>query len=628
MSIGLLNSASSALMATYAQLQTTSHNIANVNTPGYSRQEVLLSTAGSSTDGFGYIGRGVIATDVQRHYDQFLSNEVIITTAQSTADSARSSALSRAEQLFSDPQTGIGAAYDDLQLAIGDVASQPADLSARTAMLSRADTLAARIRQADEQFASISTTIDQKIDQSVATANETLKQIAKLNGQLSEFSKSASVPNDLLDQRDLLLEQLNKQMKTNAYINPNGTATVFAVSGEALVLGQTAVTLGTRPNPDNAALRQVFAKSSTGIIPFDLAQVGGGALGGLLQARDQDLPPIRGRLGQMAAAIATSYNSQQARGVDLAGNPGQALFALGAPGTISASRNTGSAQLSAVIVDGNALAASDYAVEFDGSQYHVTRTSDGSVTQFASLPAAIDGLSIRLDSGSISAGDRFSVISGSALASTLKLSLNSPAGIAAALPVAAEAAAANRGDLRSAGLTVSQSDPNLSAPVTLTFTSANSFDVSGAGTGNPGAQAYQPNQPISFNGWTISLTGTPKPGDTITIGPNRSVATDNSNVRAMADIAKSGVVGGSTVSEAYANVIGDVGTRVSSAKSAQALSTRMLESATAARASESGVNLDEEAAHLMQYQQAYQAAAKVMSTAQQMFMMLLQTAGA
>ena len=627
MSVGLLNSASSALLATYAQMQTTSHNIANVNTPGYSRQEVLLSTAGASFSGSGYVGRGVNATDVQRRYDQFVSTEVVVNTAQNAADAAHANALSRVDQLFADSASGIGAAYDDLQLALADVATRPGDLSARTTFLSRAQALASVVRQNDEQLAAISSSINQQIGHAVTQANTTLQQIARVNNQIGRFANTTAVPNDLLDERDLLLEQLNGQIKASAFINQDGSATVFALSGQALVLNDSAVRFEIRQSPDDASKNQIVARTGTGIVPFEQVDMGGGALSGLLQARDQDLPAIRGRIGQIASAIAASYNKQQQLGVDLAGSSGAALFAIGAPSVLSSPANQGNARLSASVSDGTQVAASDYQIEFDGSQYSVTRNSDATVRQFASIPIAIDGLAITLASGSVAAGDRFSLLGSSSFASQMRVLLTAPGAVAAALPITAEMAAGNRGDVRNSTFKIVSADPNQSAPVTLTFTSANSFDVIGTGTGNPVGQSYQSNQAIAFNGWSIELNGTPRPGDVVTVSPNRSVSTDNRNIRNMAELAQTGIVSGSRVTDAYADAIADVGTRTSAAKSAQKLSSRLLDSATASRASIAGVNLDEEAAHLLQYQQAYQAAARVMTTAQEMFQALLRVTG-
>ena len=327
-------------------------------------------------------------------------------------------------------------------------------------------------------------------------------------------------------------------------------------------------------------------------------------------------------LGQLAAGIAAGFNSQQALGVDLNGQPGAAMFGNGQPVVIASSANTSNATVGVSVSDASALMPSDYSLMFNGSQYTLTRTGDGTSRTLAALPATVDGFSISL-SGTPAAGDVFTLKVASEMASDFKRTLVSPGGLAAAFGVTAQAGGSNAGDGRVQNFSVIASNANQNAPVSLTFTSPTTFSVTGTGTGNPTGVAFVPGQAISYNGWTLQLSGVPRTGDSFTVAPTTAVGSDNRNARALLEVGQSRLVNGQAVTDAYASLIADVGTRAQLAESSTAQSKRLLDNATSARVAESGVNLDEEAAHLLQYQQAYQASAKLMATAQTLFEALL-----
>ena len=277
---GIISIASSALLANYAQLQTTGHNIANANTPGYSRQEVLLSTGGSSYTGGGYLGRGVVVSDVIRRSDQFLTSEVAISTSVQAADAARSRELNRLQSLFSNSETGIGAAYDNWQAALGDLANQPGDPSTRSAVLARADTLALQIRSTNEQISSMQSTMNERIRLTTQSVNGLFGQLGRLNQQISAGNLSGRIPNDLLDQRDMLVEKINSSMRVTTYINQDNTANVFTVAGQALVVGRVAEQLKTQTNPADPSQLQVVLESQGVPTVLDSLGLAGGELAG------------------------------------------------------------------------------------------------------------------------------------------------------------------------------------------------------------------------------------------------------------------------------------------------------------------------------------------------------------
>ena len=624
---GLLGVGQSALLAAYAQLQTTGHNIANANTPGYSRQEALLATAGGQYTGGGFLGFGVDVVTVQRRYDQFVAAELSTSIASASADTARAEQLARVDNLLADTDNGIGVAIDDFNAALADLANRPFDASARQAVLARADALASRVQTTDERLSQFGQDADDRIGQAVTTVNDLLGRVARLNDRIAASAATGQPPNDLLDERDQVMRELNGYLKATAYTQADGTITVFGAGGEGLVVGNRASNLVAEPDPLDPTRRRVVMVSGATRLPMNADTLGGGSIAGLMQFRDQDLQSIRARLGQLAAGITVAFNGQQAVGVDATGAAGEPMFGLGVPGVVAASTNAGNATLSASVVDGTQLAASDYAIRYDGAQYVVTRDADGLQRSFATLPQTIDGLSIGLSAGAPSAGDVFTVRSATSLAAGFSRVLSSGARLATGYAVSVERAASNAGDVAANSFAVGAPDPNLAQPVTLTFTSATTFDVTGVGTGNPTGVAYVPGSPISFNGWTLALRGTPQPGDRIEIVPTVDPAADNRNARAMGALADQPLAGGASFNDAFAAMLADAGTRTQSAKAAQSVSSRLQQDAEAAQAQQSGVNLDEEAARLMQYQQMYQAAAKVIQAAQSMFDSLLAATG-
>lgn len=623
---GISGVASSALQAAYAQLQTTGHNIANVNTPGYTRQHVALQTAGGNYTGAGFIGRGVVVADVQRRSDQFLTDEVAISTAMNAADKARASELDRIQTLFADSELGIGAAYDDWQSSLADFVNEPANSSVRQAVLSRADTLVQRIHTLDSQLSSIHSTQNERLIESARNVSSQLDQLARLNQQIGRLAGSSSRPNDLYDQRDYLVQKINESMRVTSYVNMDGTATVLTTAGNVLIAGPEVAKVAVRGDPENPNRLQVVVRTQGNTIAMDAVTLGGGQLAGLLRARDEDLAAVRNSLGQLAAGLATAYNEQQSLGVDQNGNPGAALFSLGTPKYFGADTNSGTATLSLAIADGQQLQASDYSLLFDGTQYRLTRLSDGQQQTFASTPATVDGFSVAI-SGTPAAGDQFSLSVASEVVQGFRRVLNSGSGLAGAAGVTAQAGGTNAGDGRVQSFVINSNNANQNAPVSISFTSSTTFDVTGTGTGNPTGLTYAPGQTLSYNGWSLQLSGAPRAGDQFSVSPTTSTATDNRNVRAMLDLGNRGIVAGRTVNGAYASLVAEVGIRAQSADLTRTQSRALLENANAARAEAMGVNLDEEAAALLQYQQAYQAAAKLLATTQSLFESLLAATG-
>jgi flagellar hook-associated protein 1 FlgK len=623
---GLFGVGTSAMMAAYAQMRTASHNISNVNTPGYSRQEAVLATLPGTYTGAGFIGRGASVETVARRYDQYVAGEVASATAAAGADSVRQTQLERLDRIFTDTDNGIGAGIDDLRTALADAVNRPGDSASRTVVLSRARTLAERFESAYSQMEELRGQADLRVRQGVGKVNDALRQLADLNNQIARNSSSGQPPNDMLDARDRLIETVNKQMKASAFINGDGTVNLYAASGQSLVVGGAAASFTAQADSLDPRKLIVTLDTASAAIPVDGDTMGGGEIAGALRFRDDDLAAISGRLGQLAAAVAWAYNTQQALGRDANGNVGSPMFALASPAVSPAAGNGGSAVLSASVTDGSVLAASDYELRYDGSNWTSTRLADGSSQTLAGMPATLDGLSISMASGTAVAGDRFLLRTGSEFASDVSMVLGGPAALATGMAVTPLRGQANTGDTRVTAFGIDANDPNLTAPVSIQFTSATTFNVTGTGTGNPVGVSYTPGMTLQYNGWRMTLLGTPASGDSFSVTATANPAIDNRNAREMVALGDRLLVDGQRPGDAFAELIADLGSRSQSNKAAETLSIRSLADAESARAEVSGVNLDEEAARLLQFQQAYQAAAKIISAAQNVFDTLLQAA--
>ncbi|MFT4099891.1 MAG: flagellar hook-associated protein FlgK [Burkholderiaceae bacterium] len=622
--MGLLNIGASALSAAYTQIQTVGNNISNANTVGYHRQTVVQSEVGTNT-GAEYVGMGVQIDAVQRQYDQFVERAVFVAQSTASAAQARSTQTSALENLFADPDTGLGASMDALRTALADLSNTPNSSAVREVVLSSAQNLASRVSTLDTQIEDLARDTDLQLEAAVGELNTMLADLAELNGKLAFGSGTGTALNDLLDQRDALINEINTQIRGNAYINDDNTVTMFASTGESLVAGTSSSQFSIGTDTLGTGRPQLMMKQGAVDVPVNTVNIGGGAIAGLLRFRNEDLVSAQNQIGQMAAAIAGAFNAVQTAGVDESGQAGQPLFDVASPTVGAATTNTGSGAFAATVVDASQLKASDYRIDYDGTDYVVTRLSDGQSTTaaVADFPLEVDGLQFALTPGALS-GDRFLVKSGSVFAGEFGVRLTSGSQIAAAMAAYPAATSSNQGTMTVAGFSVADgADANLTEPVTLTFHADGTFDVSGTGTGDPTGLTYASDQPITYNGWTLTLQGQPAEGDTVTVSATQSPQTDNRNAKQLYEAIDAASVDGRSFNDAYAALVADVGARAASANTATTIAEQSLVNAEAARDNISGVNLDEEAVRLLQYQQAYQAAAKIIATANTLFDSLL-----
>ena len=627
MSGSLIGIALTGLNTAQGGLVTTGHNIANVNTPGYSRQQAVQTTNLAQYSGAGYFGRGASIEDVRRSYDEFLAAQSRTAQASASHWDAALSQLKPIDQMLTDADVGLNPALSSFFGAVENVAANPSDGASRQSMLSASQALAGRLRDLDGQLSDLRRNTDQRIVNTVSSVNSLATRIAELNERIAVAGPGVlHAPNDLLDQRDALLTDLNKKVRANTVQQSDGTLSVFLATGQALVVGTRANALSTsrdRLDPEKLA---VGVQTGSNLLTFRAADLEGGELGGLLAFRLGTLETARNAIGRIAMVLAGNVNQQQRLGLDRTGQYGGDLFAAGAPQAYSATGNSGSAQLSASVADYNALTESNYLVQYDGSNWNVTRLSDANLRSFATLPQTVDGVSVSLASGTPSAGDSYLVLPTRGGAASFAAMLANPDRIAAAAPIRTSASGNNTGSgVVSAGQANGPAaNVNLQQAVTLAFTGPGTFEVSGPGTGNPTAVSYTAGATISYNGWTIRIDGAPMAGDTFTVAANTGGTGDNRNAMLLANIQGGALIeGAQTLAGSYGRLVAEVGIATHEADISTRAQQRFLDETQARQQSVSGVNLDEEAANLLRYQQAYQAAGKLVSIANQLFDTLL-----
>lgn len=660
--MSLLNVGARALLANQVVLHTTGHNIANVNTPGYSRQSVALETVPGLFTGGGYIGQGVDVKTIERMHSELLTRQSAAACAVQSADAARATQLEQLQEVFSGGSTGLGAAINDMMNAFADVISAPTDSSARTVVLTRMDESAQRMRAAAARVDELGRAAAGQRQASVAALGGLAVRMAQLNGQIVRARGNGQTPNDLLDQRDQLVREINQQLQTTAIAADDGSLGLFVAGSQPLVLGSTATGLALAEAaafPGSGLERLRFERAGAAPVELDEDALGGGTLPGLLRFANHDLAEGRNLLGRIALGLGLTLNGQHQLGLTLDGAPGRPLFAL--PAAVSG-HGTGAAAGGATVAfsDARRLTASDYELRFTGAggAGQVVRLADGQATPFASIAQLaaqpVDGLRFNLTAAG-APGERLLFQPFATAAADLAALVHAPRDLAVANPVNAAMGAANGGTLQLAGLRATglPDPPGLLLPananpaaqpptpggVQLQFNAGPpiTYDVFDRGTTPPTAlataQPYRSGAAIAIQGWQLRLQGTPNTGDTVLIGNARApeygdAFTRNAgNASALLALRELPLFDQAALTDGYAGAIAQIGTRSQSARFASELSASIAANLERERTAISAVNLDEEAARLIQYQQAYQASAKMIQIAQGIFDALIQGFG-
>jgi flagellar hook-associated protein 1 FlgK len=536
MTMGILGTAVSGLKAFQRSLETTSHNIANVNTEGYSRQRVELATLPAQFRGSGYMGNGVNVENITRSYDQFVTNQLRSSSSAFGEMDEFHKLASQIDNILADETTGMSPALKSFFNAVNDVASDPSSTPARQVMLSEANQVSQQFGSVNTKFSQISAGVNKNLELTVKDINTLASDIADLNKQIvSDINRTAGqrVPNDLLDERDLLIARVSEKVDVSVLDQADGSVSVFIGKGQPLVLANNSSIISLSGSEKDPQHLEVFIDGQNAS-----REISGGELKGLLRFRDEVLEPARLQLGLVATGLAVEFNTLHETGFDLEGTAGTALFSFGAteidtkklgvaPGAITASFQASVAGLS----------ASDYQLDYDGTNYTLTQLSDNTTTTFT------------------------------------------------------------------AGGTTTLSGPG--------------FDISTAGMVSGSSFFLRPTYDAAKN-INVAIDDPRK------IAASASAATvpgDNENALKLARLETQSILnsGTATITDAYTQLISDVGSLTHSAQVGRAAQETLLNQAQASRENISGVNLDEEAANLIKFQNSYQAAAQAVAVASSMF---------
>lgn len=568
MTTGILGTAITGLKAFQRSLDTTSHNIANVNTEGYSRQRVELGTMPAQYTGAGYVGNGVKIENIARVYDQFINNQLrSSTSAFGEADRYRQ-LTEQVDNLLADPTTGMSPAIKNFFNAVNEVADDPSSIPARQVLLSEAEILTQRFGTMNGRFEQLREQVNQDLNVVVDNINSYAAAIADLNVRIAaEYGRPSGdqMPNDLMDERDRLLVKLGELVDVSVVPAKSNMISVFIGKGQSLVLDGTYNQLATQQSDLDPEHLEIALKQPNGTTQVITRQLSGGELSGILRFRDEVLDPSQQKLGAVAASMAMEFNYlHREQGYDLDGNEGMDFFGGIADKPVPVIA-TGNADAISVSYDPDPasyknITASDYRLDVSGTApatYTLTRLSDNTSINL-NIDASnnlvttgndvLPGITIETD-GSLAAGDSFLIRPAYFAAKNIAVGITDPRDIAA----------------------------------------ATNIDADGR-----------------------SVINGPMPGD-------------NRNALALAGLEKQlGMLGGTaTFQDAYGQMVSEIGTQANEARISSSAQETLLNNAKESWSEVSGVNLDEEAANLIKFQQSYQAAAQVVAISNTLFDSLL-----
>jgi flagellar hook-associated protein 1 FlgK len=678
MSTGIIGAGLSGLAAAQYGLQTTAHNIANVDTPGFTRQRTIVTSNPALQTGSGYVGQGARVLTIERLYSSFLTDQVQRSQSRSSELETYHAQISQIDNLLADSTTGLSPSLQQFFNSVQQVAANPGQLPGREAMMSSAQGLADRYQSLGNQLTEIADGLNADLRATVTSINSFAEAIASLNQQIGVAQASTGQPaNDLLDTRDQLVLELNQLVQARTTPNGDGGVNVFIGNGQQLVIGSLASGITTTPSASDPSRLVVGLQTPGGIQEMPESLLKGGSLGGLLAFRAESLDRVTNDLGRNAASLALTFNAQSSLGQDLLGQSQLSappssftpdLFVVPPPAVIANVNNpAGSPSVSAAFANpppfnGNFytdLGSSDYRLSADASGLTLTRLADNKEWGGADLGAinsalASDpqGFTLASAGGEPPAGSSYLVRPTRDAARNLSVNpalAANPSLIAAAGPIRTASGQANTGSatISAGNVGPGYADALAALPVTLAFQGGN-LQGFPAGTqvsidGLAPVLIADPTQGVAYtSGATITLvgstppagisfaiTGQPANGDTFTLARNGGATADGRNTLALAQLQTQATMSGKTASfqQAYAQLVSDVGNQTRQIEVSGIAQQSLLAQAQASRESLSGVNLDEEAANLIRYQQAYQASAKAMEIGASLFNTILQIAG-
>ena len=665
--MSLLGIGISGLGTSQASLQVTGNNIANADLPSYSRQRAEIVTRPEQLRSGGYVGAGGIVDNITRVVDDFLFTQIRLDTGAFANLDVYSKNLEQLDSLLAADGTGLSSAISDFYSAIESSAQDPTSEPARQVVMSQADALVQRFNTLAGRIDQQSRSVNEQLDSLTRQVSTIASGIAELNEAIDiQIGKgSGAQPNQLLDQRDELLRQLAELVSVTTTTSGN-VVNVFVGNGQPLVVGNQAATMDVQPSTREPGNVEVVYVGRNGVPQQITDFISGGKMGGLLDFRDDVISLALNSMGRISLGLADTLNQQNRLGLDLEGNLGGDIFVDINAGNLPSQRvipdtgNTGTGVMTATIRDVTQLSVSDYTLVWNSpTNYQLVRIADNSVTNgtVVGFPATItiDGVDLDI-TGAPAAGDRFYIRPTRTAAITMDMDMQRLQELAYAVPIITNADLGNTGNgLISAGSMIEilngvgepfeftgGAGPQLQPPTMIRFTSATGYTVFDntdpaapvalfSGTMIPGQLndvfLNAPGALPQYTGYQVQLSGVPAVGDEFTISFNANGTSDNRNAVLLGQTRTQDILdGGNTNFEnAYGSLIEEVGTKTAQAQVSRSASESLLLQTQANRDSVSGVNLDEEAANLIRYEQAYNASAQIINVARQLFDTLLAT---
>lgn len=675
----LLNIGLSGLAANKTSLAVTGHNITNVNTPGFTRQETIQSTRVPQFSGAGYIGSGTTLVDVRRIYNEFLNTQVRSSTALNSDVQSYLGQINQLDSLLAGSTTGINPGLQKVFAALQTAAEDPANIPARQLALSEAEGLAKRFNTVYDRLYEQNAFINKQLSAVTDQVNQLASSIAGYNDAIAVAASNGKQPNDLLDAREEAVRKLSTFIGVTVVAQDDSSYNLFIGSGQPLVVGNKAARLEVVPglsDPLRSEVQFVSGNSRQGITSL----ITGGEMGGLIRYREDVLDTTLNAVGRLALSVTDQVNRQLGQGLDLNGQFGNGLFRdlndpllIGQRSLARVGNSDTTANLNVLIEDTTQLTTSDYEVEFtNATDYTVRRVSDG--TSFGpfditALPAAeFDGVSLNVASGTFAAGDRFRIMPTRNAGQEIRADMKRPEELAFAAPLKSQTSPANIGTgviTQPTLITeidiydpVAQTDLETSLrnapPLRIVMGAGGGatqgydvVDINGnvidTGVIVPGqnnkltitvpATAGPPAVPVPFD-YEVTISGRPQAGDNFSVSFNTNGVSDNRNALKLIDLQNRATIGinplapattGSSFTDAYGDLVERVGTLTSQARVDGEATGSILKQATDNRDSVSAVNLDEEAAKLIQFEQYYQASAQIIQVARNLFDTLINT---
>jgi flagellar hook-associated protein 1 FlgK len=665
----LFDIARSALTTSQQALAVTGHNVANVNTPGYSRQEAVLTERPPLNGQPGMVGAGVQATSIRRYTDQFVNRQ--LTTVQQSLGrlSVSQGELSRLQNLFGDSDDqGIAARVNDFFSALQDVSSNPGEPAARSVLLANAGQLASTVNQASSDLTTERQSLNFQVQQTVTEINSLSKQIAELNSQIVSAEATGQNANDLRDQRELALNDLATRIDITTVESGTGALTVFAARGQVLVDGSTVRELSALENPDNDGLFSV-GYSTGGTRPLSIdALISDGRLRSLLDVRDTTVPDLEASFDRLSATLANAVNGIHRQGYGLDGSTGLDLFGPPSVSTRAMTANQGTAAINSSAITANSLLTfHDYEIRFSsGSAYSIVDTTTGATVRGNYTGTAItspssdnplsivtgtnDTLTVTVDgvaSGTITLGGAaspgLSYTSGTDLAQEVQDKINADATLQAAGKTVAVTY-----DTTTNRLVITSNDTTASSAVNVTGGTARTSLGLTAGASTPATGTYTSPATLTFDGLSVTLAGAAAVGDVFKVDSYSHAARDlkvaltnpssvaasstrtgipgnNTNLLSMVALQQQqfASLDNGTLNDAYRAVAGKLGIAAQTANRENDAKETLKDQIETLRAQVSGVSMDEELVNLMKFQRGFEAASRLVQLTDEMFQTLL-----